>query len=313
MILPVLLAAVLLLLAVKLGDLGNVVERVRGISARALAIALAMAAAYLFFKGWQFHLLLANLGMRPGWRRFALAYAVGELLVTLPLGVFSQNWILSTTGSTRFGASSAATVLMLAAETLVVLAFLASVGIPGRPEVRPLAVVCAFGVVFAGLASVRFEHMVKSWAAAARWPIPGRALRSLAGLLDGLRRLANWRVLAVNLGLVAVYLGALAVAFREVGIGVGVHPLPLLTAATIYAASLAAVLVLGGLVSHIGTIEVIGMGAAQSWGIGLGDGLVLMLGFRLVWTGAIWLLTLPVVLGLWRQTLHGRDGARLSR
>lgn len=305
-LLPIFLAAVLLLLALKLGDLGQVLGRVRAVPARTLLVALGMAAIYLLLKGWQLRLLLANLGMRPDWRSFALAFGVGELLVTLPLGVFAQNWILSATGPTRFGASSAATVLMLAAETLVLLALLALAGIPGWPEVRPAAAACAAGLLLTGIAATRFERLVRAWAAAAPWPLLRRALEGLSGLLHALDRLANWRGFALNLLFAAAYLGALAFAFERVGLGVGVSPLPFLTAATIYAASLAAVLMFGGLVSQIGAIELVGMGAARAWGIGFDDSLALMLGFRLVWTGAVWLLSLPVVLTLWSKTLRKR-------
>ena len=41
--------------------------------------------------------------------------------------------------------------------------------------------------------------------------------------------------------------------------------------------------------------------AARAWGIDYTDGLAMMLGFRVVWTGSIWLLCLPIVGILWRE------------
>lgn len=308
-IVPLLLAAALLALAFKLGDLGRVLGRVRAIPLRILLLSLAMAALYLALKCWQLRLLLANLGLRPEWRRFTLAFAVGELLVTLPLGIFAQNWILASTGSSRFGTSSAATVLMLAVETLVVLVFLALAGVPHWPEVRPAAALLAAGVVGAGFAVLRFEHRLRRLAQRARWPLLRRALASGLRLLEGLKTLSNWRIVGLNFALAALYLGALAIAFTAVGRGVGLHAFPYRTAASIYAVCLAAVLVAGGLVSQVGSVELLGMGTAHVWGIGFTDGLALMLGFRIVWTGTIWLLSLPSVLLLWRDAFRGRASA----
>jgi hypothetical protein len=104
--------------------------------------------------------------------------------------------------------------------------------------------------------------------------------------------------------LTAAYLGALALVFFVVGRGIGLHSLSYLTAATIYAFSLAVIMCGGGLFGQIGTLEVLGMVAARAWGIGYTDGLAMMLGFRLVWTGAMWLLNLPVVFLLWRKVLR---------
>ncbi|MGH8273840.1 MAG: hypothetical protein ACRES9_06255, partial [Gammaproteobacteria bacterium] len=230
--------------------------------------------------------------------------------VTLPFGIFAQNWILSASGKFRFGRSSAATVVMLLAETAVVLLLLAIVGIPRWPELRPIAVVFLVGLAFLLFGVLRFEQLARRLAHKVKKPALYRTLIEVIGLIQGLKRLSNARILAVNLLLAAAYLGALALVFMLVGRSVGLHRLDFLTAATIYAFSLAVVLLFGGLVTQIGTVEVLGMGAAQAWGIGLTDGLALMLAFRLVWTGAMWLLNLPVVFILWR-TLHPQARASL--
>lgn len=107
------------------------------------AEALGLAVAYLALKAWQLHLLLRNLGAEADWRRLALAFAVGELALTLPLGLFAQNWVLARTGRAPFGETAAATVVMLLVEIVVVLVFLAVVGIRGWPVVRPAAAIVA--------------------------------------------------------------------------------------------------------------------------------------------------------------------------
>ena len=150
-ILPFLLTVALLTVALKIGDVGQVIPRMRTMPLWIICFALVMAATYLFLKGLQLHLLLGNLGAHPNTKHFLLAYSIGELAVTLPLGVFLQNWVLSTTGSVHFGRSSAATIMMLLLETAAVLLYLAVAGIPRWPEVRPVAV-----LVLTGMALVVF-------------------------------------------------------------------------------------------------------------------------------------------------------------
>ncbi len=161
LLLSVLLAAALLTVAFKLGDLDSVLARVQAIPLWVMALALAAAIVYLALKCWQFRHLLANLELHPDWRRLVLAFSVGELAVTLPFGIFAQNWVLSATGKAHFGRSSAATVIMILTESLVVLLFLAVVGIPGWPELRPLALVFAVGLVVVVFGALRFGHVAR--------------------------------------------------------------------------------------------------------------------------------------------------------
>lgn len=303
LILPVLLSAALLLVALGLGDLGAVLARVQTLPLWVLAFALGMAAVYLLIKGWQLHLLLQGADLHPGWRRLLLAFAVGELALTLPLGIFAQNWMLAVTGQGRaqFGRSSSATVVMLLLETLVVLLALASIGIPAWPALQPITILLALGLLTFAYLVLRFGHL------ATRLPQPARSqlLRTLLAqwqaFASGLHRIYQPRVLLLALVSSAGYLLALAIAFTLVGRNMGLADLDLTTAITIYAFSLAVVLMLGGVLSQIGLVEVLGISAAQAWGMSLTDGLALMLGFRLVWTGAMWLLNLPLILFLWRK------------
>ena len=300
-ILPVLLAAALLIFAFKLGNLGEVVARVKVIPFHILLYALGFTVIYVALKALQLHLLLVNLAVRPAFRPFALAFAVGELTLTLPFGLFAQNWILSASARIRIGRSAAATVVMLLTEILVVLLLLAVIGVRGWPQLR-LAVVLALIVFAVALtALVLFAQHAHRHIHRIRHPLLRRLLLEGMELLSGLKRLSNARLLAINLMIAAGYLFALLAAFFFVGRGMGLHTLGFVTAASIYGFALAAVLLGAGLFTQIGTVEILGMLAAHEWGIGYTDGLALMLGFRLVWTGAMWLLNLPVVFLLWRS------------
>jgi hypothetical protein len=298
---PVLLAGALFFVAIKLGDPKRALGAIAALPVSVLAAALGLALVYLALKAWQLHLLLGNLGIQPDWRRLGLAFAVGELALTLPFGLFAQNWVLARTGRAHFGQTAAATVVMLLVEIGVVLLLLAVVGIRGWPEVRPAALVAVAGLCALMAFVLHFEPTARRLAKRFRRPFMHRALIGLIDLLSGLKRLTHLHVLGVNLVVAMAYLTALALAFMIVGQHVGLDRFGFLMAATTYAFALAVVFLTGGLVSQIGTVEVLGMSAAQAaFGITYAEGLTLMLAFRVVWTGAMWLCNLPLVLLLWR-------------
>jgi len=297
--------------AFSLGDIHDVIGRVGKLPVQVLLLSLAAAACYLACKAVQLKLMLTQIEVRIPAGPFWLAFAVGELTVTLPLGLFSQNWVLSASRRIHIGRSSAATVMMLLAEIAVVFLFLAVVGIPGWPDVHWTAVgVLGFfallltgAVLFGEKAHPHLSKLPHAWM--------GKSARTALEMLGGLRKLSTPVMLAISIVLAAVYLGALTFAFWIVGRGMHVHHLAYLTAATIYIFSLAIVLVGAGLFSQIGTVELLGMLAARAWGLDYTDGLAMMLGFRIVWTGAIWLLCLPIVGLTWRE-MPSRGGHRSS-
>ena len=298
---PVLLAGGLFFFAIRLGDPRRALGAIEALPLSVLGAALGLALVYLGLKAWQLHLLLGNLGVQADWRRLGLAFAVGELALTLPFGLFAQNWVLARTGRAHFGETAAATVVMLLVEIVVVLIVLALVGIRGWPLVRALAVVAAVGLCVLMIFVLHFEPAARRLARRFRRPVIHRALVAAIDLLSGLKRLSNLHVLAVNAAVATGYLAALALAFMIVGRQVGLAGFGFVMAATTYAFALAVVFLTGGLISQIGTVEVLGMQAAQAgFGISYAEGLTLMLAFRVVWTGAMWLCNLPIVVLLWR-------------
>ena len=299
-VLPVLLASALLVFAFKLGGIGSVVARLRSLPLQILGTALAAAACYLGCKAVQLKLMLIQIGVRIPARPFWLAFAVGELTVTLPLGLFSQNWVMSASRRITVGRSSAATVMMLLVEIAVVFLFLAVAGIPGWSQARFAAIgALAFFVLLLG-GLLLFEHKARTLASHIRHDWIAHIANAGLELLGGLRRLSTAPILTISLVLAAIYLGALTFAFWHVGRGMAVHNLDYLNAVRIYLFALAVILIGGGLFSQIGTVDILGMMVARTCGIGYSDGLALMLGFRIVWTGAVWVLCLPIVGSMWR-------------
>ncbi|MGH8192238.1 MAG: lysylphosphatidylglycerol synthase domain-containing protein [Rhodanobacteraceae bacterium] len=311
-VLPVLLAAALLVLAFSLGDLGKVMSRLQSLPLKVLGIALGCALIYLSCKALQLRMMLKRIDLRIPARPFWLAFAVGEMTLTLPLGLFSQNWVLSASRRVHVGRSSAATVMMLLVEMAVVFLFLAVLGLPHWAAARWAAVaVLALLVLF--VASILFyEDKVREFGARPHHQWVTQAAKGVVELLDGLRKLCTPATIGVSMLLAAVYLGALTVAFWQVGRGMQVQHLAYLDAATIYMFSLAVILIGAGLISQIGTIDILGMVIAQAYGIGYTDGLAMMLGFRIVWTACIWVLCSPIVASMWREmpTAAGGSGDR---
>ena len=300
-ILPVLLAAALLVFAFRLGDLGKVVGRLKTLPLYVPGVSIGCAAIYLGCKAVQLHLMLKRIGVAIPARPFWLAFGVGEMTLTLPLGLFSQNWVLSASRRVHVGRSSAATVMMLLVEIAVVFLFLAVVGVPGWASVRWAAVGLLVLFIAFVAAAVMFDRKARQLANGVRREWLKQAAEGGIELLDGLRTLCTPSTIGVSLVLAAVYLGALTVAFWQIGLGMHVQQLAYLDAATIYMFSLAVILIGAGLVSQIGTVDILGMVVARAWGIGYTDGLAMMLGFRILWTGSIWLLCLPMVASTWRE------------
>jgi hypothetical protein len=300
-VLPVLLAAALLVFAFKLGDLGKVVGRLKTLPLIVLGVSVGCAAIYLGCKAVQLHLMLKRIGVAIPARSFWLAFAVGEMTLTLPLGLFSQNWVLSASRRVHVGRSSAATVMMLLVEIATVFLFLAIIAIPGWGEVRWIAVALLAVFVAIVACALLFEDKARKLPERFHREWLQKIAKGAIELLDGLRKLCTPSTIAVSLVLAAIYLGALGTAFWQVGHGMHVQHLSFLDATTIYMFSLAVILIGAGLISQIGTVDLLGMVIARAWGIGYTDGLAMMLGFRIVWTGSIWLLCLPIVGATWRE------------
>ncbi len=300
-LLPVLFAAALLAFVFSIGDLPRVVGRVRRIPASTLAAALLLALLYLWLKLLEFRLLLRALGIATPPRRLLLAFAVGEITLAIPAGVYAQNYVLRRLQGSGFAHSAAATTVILALETGLVFLALALDPIPAWPWLRPLGIALLAASVLVLSLSLRLRGL--GAALARRLSLaPLRSLfRGLEELLGGLRRLSTAAVLVPSLALTAVYLAALCAAFLLVAHGVGAQAFTFRQALSVYAFSLMVVLVLGGVVPQLGGVELAGLGAAQAWGYGPSEGLAMMIGFRIVWTAAIWLWCIPAVVLLWRE------------
>ncbi|HYW04859.1 MAG TPA: lysylphosphatidylglycerol synthase domain-containing protein [Gammaproteobacteria bacterium] len=304
---PLLLAGGLLAAAVSLSDVPQVLARIARIPVPYLLWTLGLAAAYLALKGLQFRGFLNELRIRARWRHVLLAYAVGELTLTLPLGIYAQNYLLQRLQGSGLYRSAAVTTLMLVFEAGLLFLVLAITGVHGWPWLRPLALACFSGLVAVVLLLTRWRGLRRGAARVTRaLKLPARAP---VEFLQALAMLADLRILGRRGWLTVLYIAALVLAFHTISHGVGVERLGYVQAAGVYAFSLSIALVFGGVTSQVGVVEIAGMGAAQAWGYSFTEGLAMLLGFRLVWTACIWLLCLPVLFWLRRDLVRASASA----
>ncbi len=290
--------AAFLAAALALSNIGLVFDRIGAIPLRLLALTTLFAALYLVFKGLQFYFFLRDIGLQPGWRDLTLAYAVGELTLALPMGIYAQNYVLLRLEGSQPSRSAAATTVMLLLEIAILFLTLAAVGVKGWPWVQPLAIASFFGLAGFVALVTRWNQLRRIIAKTLQHlklsPRPYLHFVSSLDLLTGGHSLLRHGWLSV------LYLAALFAAFDAVAHGVGA-PLTMHQSVSIYAFSLSAALLFGSLTTQVGLTEVAGMGAAHALGFDYTQGLAMLLGFRLVWTACIWLICLPVVIALKSQ------------
>ncbi|MFA9461099.1 lysylphosphatidylglycerol synthase domain-containing protein [Thiohalorhabdus methylotrophus] len=295
--LPVLLAAALLFFLLSISNLPEVFGRIRGIPFSAVAACFAAALWYLTVKGAVFRALLRGLGYSMGWRPFTLAYAIGELAVTVPSGVYAQNYVLSRLRVAPPGHSSAATTVMILLETMVVMTVLAILGIPGWDWLRSLMVL----LILAHLAAIGLvvnSASVRKWLGAVRGRLLGAAAGGLLRMIEGVRQLGRPGTMAVSTLLTLAYLLGLGVGMLIIGHAAGLSGLTLPESLSIYFVALWVTLLVGSILTQLGVIEAVALGAAQAYGYGIDEALAVILGFRVTWIGSVWLLCAPLALYL---------------
>lgn len=312
-LIPVLLAAALFLFAFSITDVPDVMGSIRAIPVYTWLVTLGFAALYLALKGLEFGLFLRVMGFSMSWRQLVVAYAVGELCITIPSGIYAQNYVLNRIDATSFSRSAAATTAMLIIEGTFVLVTLATLGMPGWPWLRPL-ILSIFAVAFLILVTLgRID-----WMKVLRVPLRPRHWMHVLSLgllkmISELRHLWSPRTLLPALVLSGGYLFALLAAFLTVAHGVGALQLTFFQAATIYFFALSATMTVGSVLTQVGIMEVVGLSATQAWGYSLNEGLAMLLGFRIVWTGAMWLLNGLLLVSLRRELRRGTAGDHLEK
>ena len=287
-LIPLLLSAALLAFVFSISDVPVVMDRIRGIPVSTMVFCFALALTYVALKGALFHLFLVQIPIRATLRQTVLAFAIGEMTITLPAGIYSQNYVLRRIARADFSRSAAATTALLAVEGAISLTILLMLGLPGLAWLRP-AILGLFVVAAVAVFALLKVELVRTSAASL---IQAGRLRWLGAefieMVEALGRLFVPRIVVRAIPVVTAYLLALLAAFYLVAQGVGLTSINLDQAVTIYLFALDVELLIP-LSTHLGVIEGAGLVSMEAWGYGPTEALALFLGFRLVWMGSIWL------------------------
>lgn len=303
---PTLLCLALLAIALGVTDLPRVFERLSQVSIVTAVNVLGLTLVYLILKGLQLRILLQHLDVHVPWRPLILAFAIGEMTLTIPSGVYAQNYVLQRLGLAEFARSAAATTITLAIEGAILVAALVAIGVPGWAWLRPfLFAFCA--LMTTAIVAIAHSSRISQWIN--RLASGGRLAKPARGLIDiveGVRVNMVPRVLLPCVLLGFIYMAALVDGLVVVAHGTGLSGMTFTQATSIYFFSLGIAMTVGGILTQLGVIEVAGLGAAKAWGYDLSDALAMLLGFRLLWMGCIWVVCGSASAGLWR--LFPRSG-----
>lgn len=308
----VLISLILLGAVLGLADIPSVLHRGTLLRPSTVLLMPVFAAIYLALKGWQFGRLLAASGLKTRWRTRWFAFAIGEISLTLPFGVYSENYILQKAQGIHFADSAASTTAMLALEVAFLIGVLAIISMPGWPQLQftmwgIIAACVVLGMLTKG--SHRLRKAARRRAEQDNWV--GKLAQGLLDFMRRLRGIERPHVLLHNVLITIFYMLALMFAFHLVGNNVSLTPLSFGESNTIYSFGLLIAMSLGSLISQFGVLELSGATAAEAWGLGFQDGLAILLWFRLLWTVSIWIISGGIVIALWNE-LHRLTTAESS-
>lgn len=311
---PVLLTGALIAALVEVSGISDVFQRWRALSPQLLGLTLALAMVYFALKSWQFRRLLKAAGLSTDWRGVLVAFAVGEMTLLLPLGIYAQNYVLSKSRGQDFARSAATTTAVYVLEIIVLTSVLAALPVYGWPLLRKgLWIGIGVGIVLSLLLTEFHPLRRIALRLARRKGTLGKLAHKVLAFLQEMRMLGKAHALLHNVLISAAYLFALVVAFQQVGEAVGKDHIGLLQAVTIYAFGLLVAMTLGGLISQLGTVELAGAAIASSMGLNVHNVFTMLIWFRLLWTASIWIIAGGTLLTLRRELLTPSKSRSASR
>jgi uncharacterized membrane protein YbhN (UPF0104 family) len=259
-------------------------------------IILLLTLPYLLARLVVWYDLLHQLGITPTRRQLVVAFAGGEMTKSLPAGVYVQNYLLERMRHLNLRAtirSTTATTATLGLESLLALAVVLAIGIPGLPWLRAvlLGIVAAWIVVLVllwALLNYRLEHMSPRLAPWRRTLI--RATEHFFAAGEELLQLRTLRDLVPT----AVYMLLFAVQLDVIMVAASVH-LRFLDVVSIYSVMVLAV-ILVPIPTEIGITELTGVGVLLAEGVPRSTAALIVLSLRLLGTGATVLVALAALI-----------------
>lgn len=270
-------------------------------------IALLLAVPYIGARAVVWHELLAQLQIKTPWRLTLVALAGGEIAKTLPGGVYLQNYILarSTDHSEALVVRSAtATTATLGLESALALPAALLIGLPGAPWLSR-TLLGAVGGWIVLLAALWF--LIHAWQVHLAPGTPNWLRRGLGiaeEVFAAARDLMSWRTIRILIP-TAVYMLVYVIELRVIAAAVGASMIGFREAMGIYAIIVLAI-ILVPLPTKLGATEITGLTTFVAYGVAAPAAAVIMLGLRIVSTGATMLVAGLVMLALRRDLAHPR-------
>jgi len=272
-----------------LGGLGDVLLR-------AGILALLAAVPYFALRALTWYLLLDLVGVQAPPRQTVAAFCAGEISKSLPLGVYLETYVLARLEGLKerevVGAAVATTGLDVMTGTVTFLTAMA-IGLPENPWFRWLLV----GIAGAWIVVYGAIWLVVRWWQQEQREVRsnlGRAiLRVLGEAVQGAVRLIRpgvVRPLLATAAYLLLYVLVLwlvldALGFGSLGIGAAVT--------VVVITSLANVML--PIPIELGITEITGVGILGAFAMDARDAAIVMLGYRVVTTGALTLVVLAVM------------------
>jgi uncharacterized membrane protein YbhN (UPF0104 family) len=265
-------------------------------------IILLLIVPYLALRALVWHELLEQLGIDVPWRPTLAALAGGEIAKTVPGGVYVQNYLLARLahfGELPIVRSSTATTAALGLESLLALPVALLIGIPNTPWL-PWTLI---GVVVTWLAL-----LVLLWLLVHTWEVhlaPGtpqwlrHGLRIGAEFLDAAKDLCTWRTVRALVP-TAIYMLVYVADLHLIAGAVGIRTINFFQTMSIYAIVVLTVILIP-IPTKLGTTELTGLTAFVAYGIPSSTAAIVMLGLRLMASGATILLAALLLLFLRRE------------
>lgn len=259
-------------------------------------IIVLLTVPYLLARVLVWNSLLVQLGIKVSRRQLIVAFASGEITKSLPAGVYVQNYLLERMRHLSLREtirSTTATTAMLGLESLLSVVVVLLIGLTGVPWIRivVLAAVAAWVGILTmlwALVNYRVEHMGPRVA-----PWRRTLIRATEQFFAAADELLHPRTL-LNVAPTALYMLLYAVELNVILSAAGVH------VGFVHVMSMYAVMVLAVIMvpipTEIGITELTGLGALMAEGVSRPTAALVVLGLRLLGTGATVVIALIAVI-----------------
>jgi Lysylphosphatidylglycerol synthase TM region len=274
------------------GKLGEILSRM-GLAGALLAV------PYFGLRALTWHMLLDQVGVAAPLRETTAAFCAGELTKSLPGGIYLETYVLARIERLREREIVDAAVATTGVDVMVgTVTFLTAmvIGLPDREWFRLMLIAMAgawivvFGVVLG---------MIRWWRpqereAASRW---SRTIgRILVEAAEGAARLVRPAVVR-PLAATAIYLLLYAVVLWMILQAVDLDAIGFVAAVSVVAITSLANDMLP-IPTELGLTEITGVGVLGAYGVAAPDAAIVMLGYRVVTTGALTIVVLAVIAAL---------------